>query len=642
MFRLFTPQSKLFFLGLIFFITQISVLFASTNNVIYWYENGKKVKWEIDNSRQYYKLNEEIKKLRFASKTEFLFDKVNENVIAIDQSLSDQFTDLIATEAIIPLKAIQYQGEESNFLNHTYYIDNVIMIQLNKGFGFETIEKLEKQFNIKLTSEAFQAGATLLFKNLNKGVFSNSAVLSAAIYENEHESVKEVQPNRINFYNPMGTVNDANIGQAWFLENSGESLLCSSVEQVATSDAYISQAWTNGATGNGVRVAVIDFYGFDYSHPEMQGQMIDGWDCIKNKSYNSSNYYYTSSSQAHGMAVAGIIAAKANNGIGSAGVAYDSKLIPLLIDGSEASVVIALQKAISNGFDADVINCSFGSYFPSPAIKNEIDNVIQFGRDNKGTIVVASHGNDYYDDKDYPQYPSAYEEVISVGASTPDDKTKTPGDGWDVSSAWGSNFGDKVQLVAPGVCIFTTDLSGNNGYSNSDFISFQKTSAAAPIVSGVVALMIGQNNTLMYNDVVKNLFDSADKINSTKYDYNYNNNDNGRSREAGYGRVNALKAIGGTPVGMEDVFNESDLEINLNTLVHNDLQIKVKNNTSGLPLRTRIMDISGKTVYFQSIKAEDNIVKINTNLWASGMYIVQFEASNHEFKRTYKVVKTSH
>ncbi|MEX2590730.1 MAG: S8 family peptidase [Chitinophagales bacterium] len=633
-------SAKAFILSGLILSNTITGLFASgQNETLYWYEAGKAVEWKVDHSKQFFKLHENYFKEAATAKTYIPFEYVAQNIVSIDQySSSESVEHYINSGLMSPVTAIYSEGLKEK----TLYLDDILLLQLRDLESTKAIEYLQNRYNIELLKAHENSYNTVLFKNLNTNEYINSALLSAKIYEAENAIVKEVQPNRINLFEPLGAANDVDIEKSWFIENSGQAVSCGSYQQEATTDAAIGQAWDNGATGKNTKVAVIDFFGFDYDHPDMQGQMLGGWDCIKNKTYDASNFYFTSSSQAHGMAVAGVIAAKANNGVGSAGVAYDSKVIPMLIDGSEASVVLALQKAISSGFDADVINCSFGSYFPSPAIKNEIDNAINHGRNGKGTFIVASHGNDYYDDINNPQYPSSYDEVISVGASTPDDLRKTPNDGWDVSGSWGTNYGDKMHISAPGVCIFTTDLSGGNGYGSSDYISFHKTSAAAPIVSGVIALMLGQDNTKQYSEVVSELLNTADKVNAgdggAKYNYYYNEDEQGRSRETGYGRVNALKAVGGTPVGIGNTMDADELGISMNTLVQDKLQINLSNQNTNIEIHTRIVDLSGKTVYFQALIES---MEIDANSWATGMYLVHFIIENQAIE-TRKIVKSSY
>lgn len=645
--RLLIWSAKALFLNGFLFAFFVSKVFAANpaENVT-WYENGQPIIWKLESDKKLYKIQQGFsEKSNQAKQSSHSYDIISNNIISSKSDLLQGFLSVALDSGwITPITVVK--PINSPLSHKEIYIDDVLLLQFKTGVVKKSeINRLESNYNIQLVTKEFLESKTLIFRNLNKDRFSNSALLSAKIYESENHIVAEIQPNRMNLFEPMGTVNDVDIEKSWFLEKGNSSVSCSSVSEEATADAEITQAWANGATGKNTRVAVIDFYGFDYNHPDMQGQMIDGWDCINNRSYNSNNFYYTNPNQAHGMAVAGVIAARANNGVGSAGVAYDTKIIPLLIDGSEVSVVLAIQKAISSGMNADVINCSFGSYFPSPAIRTEIENAIQQGRNGKGTVVVASHGNDFFDDVEYPQYPSSYEEVISVGASTPDDKRKTPGDGWDVSGSWGTNYGDKLQISAPGVCIFTTDISGNDGYGNSDYISFQKTSAAAPIVSGVVALMIGQDAELSHNEILEQLFTTADKVNSgsasNKYDYNYSAEYEGRSRETGYGRVNALKAINGeyVTVGVDDYIKVESIDVQMNTFIESTLQIKFSNQNDIERIGTRIVDLSGKTMYFEPVRQVENL-NIDTQSWATGMYLVQI-IENNQVLETHKVIKAN-
>lgn len=643
--RLLMWGAKALFLTGMLFVFFVSEIFAGTPaDNIFWYESGKAVNWKLETGKKLFKIQQEFTTKANRAKQNFNYENISQNIISPKADTVKGFLKVALDSGWVTPITVVKPNVKSNapFANKEIYIDDILMLQLKDGvFKQNEISRLESTYNLKLISDNPFNIETLLFKNLNKDQFANSALLAAEIYEAEHAVLNEALPNRMNIFEPMGTVNDVDLEKSWFLESGSGNVSCSSVSDEPKADAEISQAWANGATGQNTKVAVIDFYGFDYNHPDMQGQMLDGWDCINNRAYNPDNFYFTNNTQAHGMAVAGVIAARANNSIGSAGVAYDSKVIPLLIDGSEVSVVLAIQKAISSGMDADVINCSFGSYFPSPAIKTEIDNAREQGRNGKGTIVVASHGNDYYDDVEYPQYPSAYEEVVSVGASTPDDKRKSPGDGWDVSGSWGTNYGDKLQIAAPGVCIFTTDLSAGNGYGNTDYISFHKTSAAAPIVSGVVALMIGQDASLTYSEILEQLFSTADKINEGSSADKYNYSNEGRSRETGFGRINALKAIDGEymAVGIEDKLQSESLDIEMNTLVSNQLQVKFNMQQNNADLSTRIVDLSGKTMYFESINQNQNL-NIDTQSWASGMYLVQI-IEKDQVVETHKVVKAN-
>lgn len=516
--------------------------------------------------------------------------------------------------------------------SRTLFIDDQVLVGFKTAPSRSEVERFTAKYNLELVHDASKSnGSVSIFRSKNFTESDNSLTVATTIVQQEKNLVQFAHPNRVNLFEPQSS-DDTYIDLAWHIANSGQQVSCSSIQGEHHADAHISNAWDLGVTGQGIKVGVIDFYGFDYNHPDMQGQMLPGWDCINNAEYNSSNFYFTDASQAHGMAVCGVIAGKANNGIGSAGVAYDSKVIPFLIDGSESAVILAMQKAMSSEFDVDVVNCSFGSYFPSPAIEAEIQNMVNNGRvrngSAKGIVVIASQGNDHYSDVDHPQYPAAYEEVISVSASTPDDRKKTPGDSWETSTSWGTNYGALLDIAAPGVCIFTTDISGSNGYSPSDYVAFQKTSAAAPIVAGTAALVLSKNPNLSWQDVKTRLQESADKTGES-YNYNYDANKPGHSMEMGYGRVNAEKAVSDTPVGIANEFvQETNSRFRITPIVTNMLDITYALDTKYSSYQMEIFDMTGKTMLEVTLPAGSGYLNLNVTELIPGMYFLKCVSGN--------------
>ena len=90
--------------------------------------------------------------------------------------------------------------------------------------------------------------------------------------------------------------------------------------------------------------------------------------------------------------------------------------------------------------------------------------------------------------------------------------------------------------------IVTLDRQGSLGAVTGDYITtFGLTSAAAPQVSGIAALMLSINPNLTANDIETIIQNTAEKVGD--YDYNWNSLYPGHSRELGYGRVNAYKAV---------------------------------------------------------------------------------------------------
>ncbi len=164
----------------------------------------------------------------------------------------------------------------------------------------------------------------------------------------------------------------------------------------------------------------------------------------------------------HGTLVAGIIAA----------VAPDAMIMPLRVfddegDGDIAKITKAIRYAVKNG--ANVINMSFGLDESSKAIKEAIDKA----RD-AGVIVIASAGNK---NSAVPQYPAAYSGVISVAATTNQDKKGSF-----------SNYGTTIDVDAPGANIVSA-------YPGGYYAVASGTSFAAPIVAGETALLLSYRNT---------------------------------------------------------------------------------------------------------------------------------------------------
>lgn len=573
-------------------------------------------------------------------KTEFAGSGKNLLVVHFDKSASagakaalvESLREKVSKRQLIAVTKPAETG--SPFENKLLLVDDQLIITFKDAPTSAYLESLTANYHLELVSGDQNNSLGERVYVFRYKIFTqddNSATVASRIFDSEKTKIRSVHPNRVNLFEPQST-NDTYIDLAWHVANNGQQVSCSGMQGAHEADAHVTGAWNLGYTGQGIKVGVIDFFGFDYNHPDMQGQMLPGWDCIQNTSYDANNFYFTDATQSHGMAVCGVIGASGDNGIGTAGIAYGAKIVPFLIDGSESSVVLAMQKARSAQFDVDVVNCSFGSYFPSPAIQAEIQNLVNHGRVRYGAtlgiVVVTSHGNDNYSDIEHPQYPSAYDEVISVGASTPDDKRKTPGDAWDTGSQWGTNYGALLDISAPGVCIFTTDLSGTGGYSTSDYVAFQKTSASAPIVSGVAALVLSKNPDITWQQVKSRLYASADKTNSLadggSYNYNYDASKPGKSMEMGYGRVNAEKAVSETTVAIGDMAaDEAQYQFSVTPLVTTMLDVRYAIDESSRNYELTVIDMSGKPLLNATIPSGHGYMNFDVSSLTPGMYFVK-------------------
>lgn len=280
-------------------------------------------------------------------------------------------------------------------------------------------------------------------------------------------------------------------------------------------------------TGSGVKIAIIDD-GLDVTHEDLNSSIFYTYDIstkTSDVSHNAQNEY-------HGTAVTGIIGARANSK-GIYGIASKSQIIFLKYREymSDSETIELFDKA--NELGADIINCSWGTNDVSQAVKDKIVNLATYGRDGKGTVIVFANGNS---NQDMGNDESSIPEVISVGATNK----------YNLRT-WYSNYGTYLDVLAPGgytVGITTLDPRGSNGVSSldenynlyNDPYSFIGTSASAPIVSGIIALMLEKNPNLTRSEIENTLKNSSDKIGTIPYI-------DGRNDYYGYGKINFTKII---------------------------------------------------------------------------------------------------
>lgn len=264
------------------------------------------------------------------------------------------------------------------------------------------------------------------------------------------------------------------------------------------------EVWARGYTGQGVTVAVVDS-GVDYGHADLRnniwvntreipGNGIDddhngyvddvlGWDFVDND--NSPTDL-----DGHGTHIAGTIAA-ANDGVGTTGVAYGARIMPVrVLDangfGTYANIALGVRYAADNG--AQVINLSLGGSSSSPDVVSAIQYATQ-----KGAVVVTSAGNEA---GAQPTFPAnlANQWGIAVGAV----------DSTGKMASFSNKAGASVlnYVASPGVSVYST--TPNNTYQY-----YSGTSMAAPYVAGAAALILSANPTLTPAQVVNLLVGTA-------------------------------------------------------------------------------------------------------------------------------------
>jgi cell wall-associated protease len=236
----------------------------------------------------------------------------------------------------------------------------------------------------------------------------------------------------------------------------------------------------------------------------------DNYYDLSDKFYGNNDVMGPLTNAKHGTHVSGLIGAQRNNGIGIDGVADNVKIMMLRVvpDGDEydKDIALAIRYAVDNG--AKVINMSFGKYF-SPE-KRWVDSAVKYAELHDVLIVHASgNENNNLDEKEgYPnpwlkQWNTNATNFITVGASS------DPKIAGSITAEF-SNYGkEKVDVFAPGVKIYST-FPGGNHYGN-----LQGTSMAAPIVTGLAALIRSYYPALTAVQVKKIIEESTLKPDNT-------------------------------------------------------------------------------------------------------------------------------
>jgi thermitase len=309
--------------------------------------------------------------------------------------------------------------------------------------------------------------------------------------------------------------NDPLFNQLYGLDNTGQTGGKPDADIDAPEGWDAAGMGTFPATG-GVKIGIVDT-GIDQSHPDLSGQTVA---CAQSRGPlgligGSIQVGSCSDDNEHGTHVAGTIAAKANNGIGVAGVDFGAKLVICkalggqLGTGSTSDVANCINWVSSQG--AKVISMSLGGG-DSTTLHNAVANAWKNGS-AAGAVIVAAAGND---GDSTVSYPAGYAEVVSVAATDQND-----------AHASFSNANADVEIAAPGVNVLSTVPGG--GYA-----TLSGTSMATPHVSGVAGILCMLHPTDTAAGIRGRLDGSVDDLGPA-----------GRDTSFGFGRVNLCRAAGG-------------------------------------------------------------------------------------------------
>lgn len=318
--------------------------------------------------------------------------------------------------------------------------------------------------------------------------------------------------------------NDPDFGLQYALQNTGQFV--GGTAGIPGADVGATTAW-NTTHGSDIVVAVLDS-GID-AHPELSGRILPG---INVPDGTTS----TIDECNHGTHVAGIIAARGGNGVGMSGLAWNTRLLPVVVvngcSGFESNVATGLIWAVDHG--ARIVNMSLQFY----AFSTVFQQAVQYAH-AQGAIMCAATGNS---GNTNVAAPARWNETIAVAAT----------DNRDARASF-SNFGPEVDIAAPGLNVWSLSGTASYVYKNG-------TSMATPHVSGAAALIWGYNPALTRDQVRSLILSGATDI-----------GDPGNDVLFGAGRLNIAASLALTPppfraedLNRDGVVNSADVAILLN------------------------------------------------------------------------------
>jgi len=399
-----------------------------------------------------------------------------------------------------------YSELEGGTPNMLMGVEDEIIVQFKPHLADEQINSFVQNKNFTYVQKLdLSGGKSFVFK-----VPVNTFSIDVANEVYESGFVNYSEPNFFGTNVLHYVPNDPYFSRQWGLRNLGNNIP-GGIAGTPGCDIRVDSAWNLSLGSDYVKIALIDT-GIDSLHEDLASNMVpntqyDFWD----------NDPIANDSSGHGTGVTGIANAVGNNSIGISGVAPNSKFIAIRTIGGTGNG-ISSTTAMTNGLiyarqvGSWVSSNSWG-WFVASSIDNAIFDGITLGRNGKGIIFCFASGNS----NSTLGYPASNVNVISVGGVSPCNQRKSP-TSCDAESFWGSNYGIGLDVVAPCVKIFTTDITGAPGFSDNNYDSiFNGTSSACPHAAGVCALILSLDSNLTWDSVRTILNKTADKVGTYSY-----------------------------------------------------------------------------------------------------------------------------
>lgn len=494
--------TKQYFLMIFFVISGSIHTIAQTN---YYYYKGKKIPLFINDSKICVSIPKEEKLSERILTTVKVLNKIKDetfDIFVINRSEYEKLSSLdswkeYATSAIITPSFITADNVEvfaSPYLN----------VQLKSEQDITLLSSYAEKYGLRIVK---QVPLMPLWYILVLTHNSDKNILECANELFESGAFASSVPDFCS--DDLTCSNDPLFNQQWGLHNSSSPDI----------DISVCSAW-NYSTGKNINIAILDM-GVDLDHIDLASN-------ISNLSYDTE----TNSSPSlvygdHGTHCAGIAAAVKDNGIQIAGVAPEATIVSISnsltgTTNSRLKRADGIIWAYQNG--VDIISNSWQSGTYHAAIDEAIYDAFCYGRQGKGCIIVFSAGNS----SSSVSYPANCNDTILVVGAI---------DSTGVKSYF-SNYGTKLDIVAPGEYILSTLPNDKTGKNSG-------TSMACPHVAGVAALILERNSELTVSQVNSIICSNAKKLSGVNF--NVTKPDGSWNDEYGHGLVDAYSSVINTP-----------------------------------------------------------------------------------------------
>jgi thermitase len=361
--------------------------------------------------------------------------------------------------SILQINSIM-QGEKiKSHLNNHPHINVIDHNQRDKS------HYLENQVTVKFTVHPQPDEMTKILRDIDGKLLKNHSTI--CIFRSNSKSAKEL----VNYFNQRKDVLYSEPNYILMQNSQPPNDQFYGDYQWNLPMIRTEEGWNISRGTENIEIAVIDT-GVDLNHPDLVHSIAKGYNVIEDNDLPHDD-------NGHGTHVSGIIASETDNFEGVAGISWFNKIMPvkaMRAEGYGTSFDIArgIIWAVDNG--ADVINMSLGNYQPSEVLKEAIDYAYK-----KNVVLVAAAGND---STNQPSYPAAFPEVLCVTAVD-----------WNGNIAQFSNYGEHVDVAAPGVDIAST-------YLDKQYAALSGTSMASPHVAALAGLIRSINPKLKNTEVM--------------------------------------------------------------------------------------------------------------------------------------------